>query len=82
MVSPWQFIGGLEIYLFGAIAAQGIAIRSIRKSIGSAQEHCRYFIYRLYRHRRPVCLRRNIDFLVFLFPAAGAAIFGIVLNSF
>ena len=80
---PLAVIGGLEVYLFGAIAAQGIAIM-IEKEGGYVllQEHCRHRLHYGYRHRRPVsAFGGNIPFFGLQVPCiAGAAIFGIVLN--
>jgi uracil permease len=57
---PTAVIGGLEMYLFGAIAAQGIAIMIEKKvDMFELQEHRRHRYRHGSRHRRPVCLRRQ-----------------------
>ena len=79
---PLAVIGGLEVYLFGAIAAQGHRHHD-REEGGHVllQEHRRHRLHHGYRHRRPVRLRGQHPLLRLQVPCiAGAAIFGILLN--
>ena len=80
---PLAVIGGLEIYLFGAIAAQGMAIMIDKKvDMFSSKKHRRHRLHYGHRHRRQLCLRRHIPFFGLNVPCiAGAAIFGIILNA-
>ncbi len=79
---PLAVIGGLEIYLFGAIAAQGIAILIDRKcdmfSAKNIAVIASIMVIGLGTH---YTFGGTIDFFGMGVPAvAGAAIFGIILN--
>jgi uracil permease len=79
---PIAVIGGLEIYLFGAIAAQGIAIMIDRKAdMFSAKNTAVIASIMIIGLGVYFGFGGSIDFLGLQVPAvAGAAIFGIVLN--
>ena len=78
---PASVIGGMEIYLFGAIAAQGVAIMIEKKLICSAQKHSGYCDHYGYRSGGQYAYGGNIPFFGIQVPCiAGAAIFGIIMN--
>ncbi|MDR0951335.1 MAG: xanthine permease [Oscillospiraceae bacterium] len=80
---PLAVIGGLEIYLFGAIAAQGIAIM-IDKSVDmfSAKNIAVIATIMVIGIGGNYAFGGNIDFFGVQVPCiAGAAIFGILLNA-
>ncbi len=80
---PQAVIGGLEIYLFGAIAAQGIAIL-IDKKVSMFDSKNIAVIASILTLGLGINygFGGNINFLGLQVPAvAGAAIFGIVLNA-
>ncbi len=79
---PLAVIGGLEIYLFGAIAAQGIAIMIEKKSdmfsVKNIAVIASIMVFGLGIHYQ---FGGSMDFFGIQVPAvAGAAIFGILLN--
>ncbi|MEA4899084.1 uracil-xanthine permease family protein [Bacillota bacterium Meth-B3] len=79
---PMAVIGGLEVYLFGAIAAQGIAIM-IEKQVDmfSAKNIAVIATIMTIGVGGQYAFGGNIDFLGLQVPCiAGAAIFGIALN--
>ena len=79
---PLAVIGGLEIYLFGAIAAQGIAIMIEKKSdMFSAKNIAVIACIMIIGVGGESAFKGNIDFFGLQVPCiAGAAIFGILLN--
>lgn len=79
---PAAVIGGLEIYLFGAIAAQGIAIMIDRKAdLFSSKNIAVIATVMIIGIGGQYAFDGNIPFFGINVPCvAGAAIFGIVLN--
>ncbi len=79
---PLAVIGGLEIYLFGAIAAQGIAILIDKKcNMFSAKNISVIACIMVFGLGINYVYGGTVDFFGLKVPAvAGAAIFGIVLN--
>jgi uracil permease len=79
---PLAVIGGLEIYLFGAIAAQGIAIMIEKKcDMFSAKNIAVIACIMVIGLGTQYVFNGTLDFFGMQVPAvAGAAIFGIVLN--
>ena len=79
---PLAVIGGLEIYLFGAIAAQGIAIMIDRKAdMFSAKNIAVIASIMVIGIGGNYAFGGNIPFFGINVPCiAGAAIFGILLN--
>jgi uracil permease len=79
---PLPVIGGLEIYLFGAIAAQGIAIMIEKKvDLFSAKNIAVIASIMTIGIGGQYAFRGNIPFFGMSVPCiAGAAIFGILLN--
>ncbi len=80
---PLAVIGGLEIYLFGAIAAQGIAIMIDKKvSMFDAKNIAVIAAIMVIGIGGNYAFGGNIPFLGLNVPCiAGAAIFGIILNA-
>ncbi|MGE5613763.1 MAG: uracil-xanthine permease family protein [Bacillota bacterium] len=79
---PFAVIGGLEIYLFGAIAAQGIAIMVEKKvDLFSAKNIALIATIMIIGLGGQYAFNGNIPFFGLQVPCvAGAAIFGIILN--
>jgi uracil permease len=79
---PTPVIGGLEIYLFGAIAAQGIAIMMEKKvDMFSAKNIAVIATIMVIGVGGQYAFGGNIPFFGLEVPCiAGAAIFGILLN--
>ncbi|MGI6668832.1 MAG: uracil-xanthine permease family protein [Acetivibrionales bacterium] len=79
---PFAVIGGLEIYLFGAIAAQGIAIMVEKKvDLFSAKNIALIATIMIIGLGGQYAYDGNIPFFGLQVPCvAGAAIFGIILN--
>ena len=79
---PLPVIGGLEIYLFGAIAAQGVAIMIDKKvDMFSAKNIAVIASIMVIGIGGQYAFGGNIDFFGINVPCiAGAAIFGILLN--
>ncbi len=79
---PLAVIGGLEIYLFGAIAAQGIAIMIEKKvDLFSSKNIAVIAIIMIIGLGGQYAFGGNIPFFGMQIPCvAGAAIFGILLN--
>jgi uracil permease len=79
---PLAVIGGLEIYLFGAIAAQGIAILIDKKcDMFSAKNIAVIACIMVFGLGTNYVFGGTLDFFGLQVPAiAGAAIFGILLN--
>ena len=79
---PLLVIGGLEIYLFGAIAAQGVAIMIDKKvDMFSAKNIAVIASIMVIGIGGQYAFGGNIDFFGINVPCiAGAAIFGILLN--
>jgi uracil permease len=79
---PTPVIGGLEVYLFGAIAAQGIAIMVEKKvDLFSSKNIAVIATIMIIGLGGQYGFGGNIPFFGFVVPCiAGAAIFGIVLN--
>ena len=79
---PTAVIGGLEIYLFGAIAAQGIAIMMEKKvDMFSAKNIAVIATIMVIGVGGQYAFGGNIPFFGFGVPCiAGAAVFGILLN--
>ncbi|HBR35614.1 MAG TPA: xanthine permease, partial [Firmicutes bacterium] len=79
---PTPVIGGLEIYLFGAIAAQGIAIMMEKKvDMFSAKNIAVIATIMVIGVGGQYAFGGNIPFFGLEIPCiAGAAIFGILLN--
>ena len=79
---PTAVIGGLEIYLFGAIAAQGIAIMIDKKAdMFSAKNIAVIACIMIIGIGGQYAFNGNIDFFGLQVPCiAGAAIVGILLN--
>jgi uracil permease len=79
---PFAVIGGLEIYLFGAIAAQGIAIMVEKKvDLFSAKNTALIATIMIIGLGGQYAFNGNIPFFGLEVPCvAGAAIFGIILN--
>jgi uracil permease len=80
---PLAVIGGLEIYLFGAIAAQGIAIMIDKKAdMFSAKNIAVIATIMIVGLGGQYVYGGNIPFFGLNIPCiAGAAIFGIILNA-
>lgn len=80
---PLAVIGGLEIYLFGAIAAQGIAIMIDKKAdMFSAKNIAVIATIMIVGLGGQYIYGGNIPFFGLNIPCiAGAAIFGIILNA-
>jgi uracil permease len=79
---PQAVIGGLEIYLFGAIAAQGVAIMLEKKvDLFSAKNIAVIATIMVIGVGGQYAFGGNIPFFGLEVPSiAGAAIFGILLN--
>ncbi|MDD4658221.1 MAG: solute carrier family 23 protein [Eubacteriales bacterium] len=79
---PYAVIGGLEIYLFGAIAAQGVAIMLEKKvDLFSAKNIAVIATIMVIGVGGQYAFGGNIPFFGLNIPSiAGAAIFGIILN--
>ncbi|HOS70766.1 MAG TPA: solute carrier family 23 protein, partial [Bacillota bacterium] len=79
---PTSVIGGLEVYLFGAIAAQGIAIMVEKKvDLFSSKNIAIIATIMIIGLGGQFGFGGNIPFFGVQFPCiAGAAIFGILLN--
>lgn len=79
---PFAVIGGLEIYLFGAIAAQGIAIMVEKKvDLFSSKNIALIATIMIIGLGGQYAFNGNIPFFGLQVPCvAGAAIFGIILN--
>jgi uracil permease len=79
---PFAVIGGLEIYLFGAIAAQGIAIMVEKKvDLFSSKNIALIATIMIIGIGGQYAYDGNIPFFGLQVPCvAGAAIFGIILN--
>jgi len=79
---PLSVIGGLEVYLFGAIAAQGMAIMIDKKvDMFSAKNIAVIATIMVIGIGGQYAFGGNIDFFGINVPCiAGAAIFGIILN--
>lgn len=79
---PLAVIGGLEVYLFGAIAAQGIAIMIDKKvDMFKAKNIAVISTIMVIGIGGQYAFKGNINFFGLEIPCiAGAAIFGIVLN--
>jgi uracil permease len=79
---PTAVIGGLEIYLFGAIAAQGVAIMLEKKvDLFSAKNIAVIATIMVIGVGGQYAFGGNIPFFGLKIPSiAGAAIFGIILN--
>jgi len=79
---PTAVIGGMEIYLFGAIAAQGIAIMLEKKvDLFSAKNIAIIATIMVIGLGGQYAFGGNIPFFGLQVPSvAGAAIFGIILN--
>ena len=79
---PFSVIGGLEIYLFGAIAAQGIAIMVEKKvDLFSSKNIALIATIMIIGLGGQYAFNGNIPIFGLQVPCvAGAAIFGIILN--
>ena len=79
---PLAVIGGLEVYLFGAIAAQGIAIMIEKKvDMFSSKNIAVIAAIMVIGIGGNYAFGGNIPFFGFQIPCiAGAAVFGILLN--
>ena len=80
---PLAVIGGLEVYLFGAIAAQGIAIMIDKKvDMFSSKNIAVIAVIMVIGLGGQYAFGGNIPFFGLNIPCvAGASVFGILLNA-